>query len=935
MLEGLVAWVLNNYLGKYVENLNTDQLSVALLSGKVELENLPLKKDALRHLGLPVEVRAGFIGKVQLQVPVRQIRSAPWVIAIEKLYLVAAPVNLDEWDPDVEALIAHERKVALLDALEAGWRARTEAADASYYATSYSSWLSYGTGLLANIVENLQLKLNDVHIRFEDGITCAPSVFACGLTVEALAAESCDAEWRRGVALLPPADPDGCSFKILELQKLAVYWDPVTSPNDLLANCSISELTERMTQTWLASHRYMLEPASATARVRRERTAQPLRSRTRPRLTAHLTLNTVALNLNSRQYSEIVGCALGLEQIAKLREFRELRPSVPVKGHARDWWIYALKCHTPNTQFTEPKPTWETCLLAAKQAREYVEICLFTLSNPTATLPAATKQTKDEYEWKTPLHTLKALREVAMRKVPKATPVATPDNPASSGRSMLVHWFPQWWGWYGQPPADQSEAAPPPAPPPAAPPDLEEEILDVLADSLENNTLLKRDTVFGKFEFVLSKGCLNLSTEENESETLNESTDSTASSGVGSVGVELQFSAVCVKVESRPRASSLLVSVSLGSVALRERVTPATLFPVLVAPMGMIRENLSAMNPSAATMSWCRAQTASPAPNTAAEPLFQLTYEKKPFGLNCDYKLWVKSQSLEVVWCAAAARWALGFARGAWGAAWARPRLAYATVRDSTKQRLITHIEHMMHPHPYGARWALGFARGAWGAAWARPRLAYATVRDSTKQRLITHIEHMMHPHPVKQEQVVWCAVGAGLRSRRVGRRLGSAEACLCHRAGLHQATVDHTHRAHDASSPGESTEQVQVVWWALGFARGAWGAAWARPRLAYATVRDSTKQRLITHIEHMMHPHPVSVDHTYRAHDASSPGESTEQVQVVWWALGFARGAWGAAWAQPRLAYGTVRDSTKQRLITHIEHMMHPHPVCKQNKYK
>lgn len=120
MLEGLVAWVLNNYLGKYVENLNTDQLSVALLSGrplwsvssfyssrirktgllwfpgKVELENLPLKKDALRHLGLPVEIKAGFIGKVQLQVPVRQIRSAPWLIAIEKLYLVAAPVNLDE-----------------------------------------------------------------------------------------------------------------------------------------------------------------------------------------------------------------------------------------------------------------------------------------------------------------------------------------------------------------------------------------------------------------------------------------------------------------------------------------------------------------------------------------------------------------------------------------------------------------------------------------------------------------------------------------------------------------------------------------------------------------------------------------------------------------------------------------------------------------------
>jgi vacuolar protein sorting-associated protein 13D len=64
--------------------------------GKVELENLPLKKDALRHLGLPIEIKAGFIGKVKLQIPVRQIRSAPWVIAIEQLYFVASPLPVDE-----------------------------------------------------------------------------------------------------------------------------------------------------------------------------------------------------------------------------------------------------------------------------------------------------------------------------------------------------------------------------------------------------------------------------------------------------------------------------------------------------------------------------------------------------------------------------------------------------------------------------------------------------------------------------------------------------------------------------------------------------------------------------------------------------------------------------------------------------------------------
>lgn len=67
-----------------------------MFTGAVELENLPLKREALRHIGLPVEIKAGFIGKVRLQVPVTQIRTASWMIAIEQLYLVVGPINLEE-----------------------------------------------------------------------------------------------------------------------------------------------------------------------------------------------------------------------------------------------------------------------------------------------------------------------------------------------------------------------------------------------------------------------------------------------------------------------------------------------------------------------------------------------------------------------------------------------------------------------------------------------------------------------------------------------------------------------------------------------------------------------------------------------------------------------------------------------------------------------
>ena len=50
------------------------------------------------------------------------------------------------------------RKIAQLDALEAAWRAEQDNInEASSQANSYSSWLSYGTSFITNIIENIQV----------------------------------------------------------------------------------------------------------------------------------------------------------------------------------------------------------------------------------------------------------------------------------------------------------------------------------------------------------------------------------------------------------------------------------------------------------------------------------------------------------------------------------------------------------------------------------------------------------------------------------------------------------------------------------------------------------------------------------------------------------------------------------------------------------
>jgi vacuolar protein sorting-associated protein 13D len=91
MLESLAIRILETYLGKYV-NINADKLSIGLLSGVVELENLPLKTEAFNESqSMPIDVKFGFIGKIKLNISLNNLRNTPWLIIIENLLLVFGP----------------------------------------------------------------------------------------------------------------------------------------------------------------------------------------------------------------------------------------------------------------------------------------------------------------------------------------------------------------------------------------------------------------------------------------------------------------------------------------------------------------------------------------------------------------------------------------------------------------------------------------------------------------------------------------------------------------------------------------------------------------------------------------------------------------------------------------------------------------------------
>ena len=113
-----------------------------------------------------IEVRSGIVGHIKLTIPVSRLRSEPWTLLLEKVTIVLGAQKFSQYDEEADDQVRLETKLAALDGIESDWRATQDCDSEQGYYTVTSSWLSYGSSYIGNIVENLQLDIKDVHIRY-------------------------------------------------------------------------------------------------------------------------------------------------------------------------------------------------------------------------------------------------------------------------------------------------------------------------------------------------------------------------------------------------------------------------------------------------------------------------------------------------------------------------------------------------------------------------------------------------------------------------------------------------------------------------------------------------------------------------------------------------------------------------------------------------
>uniref|UniRef100_A0A8C9YV61 Vacuolar protein sorting 13 homolog D n=1 Tax=Sander lucioperca TaxID=283035 RepID=A0A8C9YV61_SANLU len=625
MLEGLVAWVLNTYLGKYVSNLNTDQLSIALLKGAVELENLPLRKDALREFDLPFEVKAGFIGKITLQIPFYRPHSDPWVISMSQLNLIIGPAQLLDYDGEKEREEERERKTRLLKALEDKFKSECEQRGESY-------WSSVTASVVTRIVENIELKIQDVHLRFEDDVSNPEKPSSFGVCINNFSAQNPSKETVQKLL----------RQKQLEIEDFSVYWD---TECEMLGKLPTNQIQDAMTQCMQSrEHQYIFEPVCASVLLRRNTSKEPLRSRHTPRIEGQVQLEPMSLRLSQVQYQQIMAFLKELDRWEREMLYQKWRPKVPISGNCRQWWMFAIQANLSEIREQRRRGSWGFALQRARDAQTYTSLYFRRLKG----IPLSSQEELERVEEEQTLEELQSLREIVhdwFRKQeeiaenvrePSSDPqpcLPTTSIPKSGSSGMIQYlqsWFPGWGGWYGdsQDPDRPEELLPSPSSWDILGERLTptEDLFDPLEDSHTLNTFTRRDHLFARLEFLLEKGAVTLFHQDRREDTLHES-------GL----IQLEFSGVKVILESLPRSESSLLSVKLGGLFLRDLTTQGTIFPVLVSPKTVGSDGQGIIQTCSVT-------------RACSSPVFEMIYERNPVRCKFERRLEVNTSPLNIIY---------------------------------------------------------------------------------------------------------------------------------------------------------------------------------------------------------------------------------------------------------------------------------------------
>ncbi|XP_057221542.1 intermembrane lipid transfer protein VPS13A isoform X2 [Malurus melanocephalus] len=447
VFESLVVDVLNRFLGDYVVNLDSSQLKLGIWGGAVALKNLEIKENALSQLGVPFKVKAGHIGQLNLQIPWQNLYTQPVEAVLDGVYLLIVPTASIKYDAEKEAKQFLEARQRELQRIE---EAKQKIADRDKVKEEKQD--TFVEKLVTQVIKNLQLKISNIHVRYEDDITNRDNPLSFGISLQNLSLQTSDKNWN-------PCLHDETAklfHKLVRLDNLFAYWNV---KSEMFYRGGFDESLVNL-KHGVASHNvipegydFVFRPISAKAKLlMNPRSDTDFSS---PKMDLDVNLQGITVELNKPQYFSVMELLESVDMMTRNLPYRKYRPDVPVHNNAKTWWKYVIYgILEVNVQPKLQMWSWEHISHHRKQVKNYKEMykTKITSKKPSEEI----LKLLEEFEKTLDIFNITLARQQAEVEATKAglkiyRPGVKQDDENSGG------WFSWMWSWSGEKKNEQKQ----------------------------------------------------------------------------------------------------------------------------------------------------------------------------------------------------------------------------------------------------------------------------------------------------------------------------------------------------------------------------------------------------------------------------------------------------------------------------------------------
>ncbi|XP_042498014.1 uncharacterized protein LOC122076662 [Macadamia integrifolia] len=364
MFEGLVRQLLLGYLGRYVKEIQKDQLKIGLWSEEVLLENVELILEAFDYLQLPFALKQGRVGRLSIKIPWKKLGWDPIVIVLEDVFICACRRDDNEWALDSVVKREYAGKKAKL--------AAAELAKLSGRVCDNKAGQSFISYMTAKILDGIQVSINNVHVMYIDEQTDM-EWFVFGLRLSSLTITKQNIVGS-SIGILR----GGQVNKIVEISGLEIYCSTIPGT---LNSVDIDNVGDSKVPTdpilGYDKYDYILAPLDVAVSLVVNRSGKIENGALQYSITAELTALVILLNEVQLQKILILWDYLGTCQLRK--KYGRYRPgsnlsSRKYKGWQRMWWHYAQECVLSEIHRKLRKTSWRYLGWRISCCRKYVNL---------------------------------------------------------------------------------------------------------------------------------------------------------------------------------------------------------------------------------------------------------------------------------------------------------------------------------------------------------------------------------------------------------------------------------------------------------------------------------------------------------------------------------------------------------------------------------